>query len=469
MISALDSKVMDVNAAALGIGTDVLMGNAGKEIARFVSENYAGKRIGIVCGHGNNGGDGYAAASFLQKADVKLYTIDALEKVKSQTVKDFISKTGRKVEPFSSCDFNFDVLIDCGLGTGISGDLRPQYTEYIKEANSFEGTIISVDVPTGFGTKTCIKPDVTITMHDVKKNMTESNCGKIIIADIGMPPDAYLRTGPGDMLRYPIPRPDSHKGANGKLLIIGGGPYFGAPAMAAMAALRTGTDLVTVAAPDSVYHEIAAVNPTLMIQGLSGDKLTTDHLLDLLALSERNDAVLLGPGLGIDPDTVKAVNIFIKMCNRPMVIDADGINALHKDFKAKVPTVLTPHIAEFGRLTGVKPENEETVSKAAFERGCVIVLKGREDIITVGKMTRRNGTGCAGMTGAGTGDVLAGITAALLSKGLSPFDAGCLGTYISGLAGELAFEERSYGMIATDVIDKIPTVLRNGLGDRKNR
>ncbi len=466
MITPLDSRVMDANAMVLGVSTETLMGNAGKGIADYLAHHFSSQRIGIVCGHGNNGGDGYATAGHLS-GNVSVYTIDPLDSIRSEPVLYYLKKCEKKVSPFEECTFDFDVLVDCGLGTGISGSLRPAYREYVEKVNRFGGTVVSVDVPTGLGTDTTVLPDVTLTMHDIKTGMNDSNCGEIVVLDIDMPENAYHMTGPGDMLRYPVPSPDSHKGKNGRLLIVGGGPYFGAPAMAAMAALRVGTDLVTVAAPDSVYHEIACVNPTIMIQGLRGDHLCNDHLLDLLALSERNDAVLIGPGLGIDPETVKTVNTFIALCKKPMVIDADGINALPSTFTAKIQTVLTPHAMEFARLTGLRSKNEETVRSVAEMRKCSIVLKGRTDIISDGKTTRLNNTGCAGMTGAGTGDVLAGIIAGLLSKGLSAFDAGCLGAYISGKAGEKAFDERSYGMIATDVIDSIPLVLKEGLNGRK--
>ncbi len=460
---------MDANAATMGVSTETLMGNAGKCVADFLAQHYPSKRIGIVCGHGNNGGDGYAATCFLPEKEVSVYSVDPLDSIRSQPVLYYLKKCKRNIIPFEDCGFDFDVLVDCGLGTGISGSLKTAYKEYVEKVNAFDGTIVSVDVPTGLGTDSAVIPDITIALHDTKTTMNGADCGKIVVADIGMPENAYRLTGPGDMLRYPLPSANSHKGKNGRLLIIGGGPYFGAPALAAMAALRTGTDLVTVAAPDSVYHEIATVNPTLMVQGLSGNILCQDHILNLLALSERNDAVLIGPGLGIDPDTVKTVNVFLAVCKKPIVIDADGINALSNSFKAKTQTVITPHAAEFTRFTGQNGSDENAVIAAARSKNCSIVLKGKTDMISDGNVIRFNETGCAGMTGAGTGDVLAGIVAALLSKGMSAFDAGCLGAWISGKAGEKAFDRLSYGMIATDVIDSIPLVLKESLNGRKNQ
>ena len=461
MISALDSRVMDANAEALGIGIDFLMGNAGKAIASLIKERFSGKRIAFVCGHGNNGGDGFAAASFLRDEDVRVYLLNP-DSIRSDIVRGYLAKAG-KAMPFSSCDFEFDVLVDCGLGTGLSGALRPEYSDYVRKANEYAGTVIAVDVPTGFGTDSQIEPDITIAMHDIKEGMTEENCGEIVIADIYMPPDAYNRTGPGDMLRYRIPSPDSHKGASGHLLVIGGGPYYGAPAMASMAALRIGTDLVTVAAPESVFYPIASTNPVLMIKKLSGSHLSPAHIPELLEFSRRCTAVLIGPGLGTDAETQEAVRMFLEECGIPTVIDADGLNSLGKRFRAKVPTVLTPHAKEYERVSDTSTKDEGSVRRAASSMGCTILLKGKEDIVSDGVRCRINGTGCAGMTGAGTGDVLAGIVAGLLAKGLSAFDAACLGAYISGKAGERAFDRLSYGMIATDVIDCIPLVLKDGL------
>ena len=460
MITPLDSRVMDANAEALGVSVKELMGNAGRAVAEFLKETYPGKRYAFFCGHGNNGGDGFAAASLLPKERVKVFCITSPDRIRSPVVRGYMERTGKSPRQSDLDDTDFDVLVDCGLGTGLSGNLRPEYADYVRFANSFNGPKVAVDVPTGLGTDISVKADITIALHEVKTGMNEENCGRIVVKDIGMPDKAFAETGPGDMLRYPVPAPGSHKGANGSLLVIGGGPYFGAPAMAAMAALRTGTDLVTVAAPESVFHEIAAASPVLMIEKLPGDHVDTCHLDRLLEMAANSTAVLIGPGLGKNEGTQALVRMFVRKCPVPIAIDADGLNALGKDFKAPNGNiVLTPHAKEFERLGG----NRENVPDGARNLGCTVLFKGRIDIISNGDRTKFNNTGCAGMTGAGTGDVLAGITAALLSKGMSAFDAACLAAYISGKAGELAFVEKSYGMIATDVIDCIPEVLREGL------
>lgn len=467
MISLLDSKVMDSNSEALGISTEELMTNAGSAIAEILRARFPGKRIAFVCGTGNNGGDGFAAAAELGDEGVAVFLLRPAKDIRSkQSIKQLQKVTCPVKEFFSeSAMERFDVIVDCALGTGTIGPIKDPYRNYIETVNRFEGTVISADIPSGLGSDLAVVPDITVTFHDIKPGMTPETSGEIITANIGIPEDAYLKTGPGDMLRYPIPSGNSHKGCNGRLLIIGGGPYFGAPAMSGMAAMRIGADLVRIAAPSSVSRIIASFSPVLMITELSGDLLKATHVNALLELSADFDAVLIGPGLGNDDDTRNAVRSFISSCRTPMVLDADALSSADAAcLSSNTPRVLTPHRSEFaglgGKLDGILVDNADTL---ASELNSVILLKGAEDIITDGRRHRFNETGTPAMTSAGTGDVLAGIVAGLLSKGMTAFDAACLGAYICGKAGEYAFDKRSYGLTATDVIDRISKVLLEGL------
>ena len=461
MMTPLDTKAMDANSEALGVGAARLMGNAGRAVADLLSDRYPGRRIVFFCGHGDNGGDGFAAASMMEDADVAVCLIDPAAKIRSEAALTYFYKLrcGRSGMPYEG---DFDVLVDCGLGTGASGSLRPPYSEFVDFANGFGGDVVSVDVPTGFGGEKSVRPKTTVTMHDVKEGMDEGSCGEIVVADIGMPEDAWRFTGPGDMLRYPVPSDDSHKGDNGRLLIVGGGPYCGAPALSGLAALRCGVDTVTIATPESGYGETASFSPVFVMKRLKGEAATDAHLDEVLGYAEGCDAVLVGPGIGRGEGTQRLVRALCDGLDRPTVVDADGLFALGDSFAAKRGgLVLTPHRGEFAGLGG------EDAESLARRTGCTVLLKGREDVISDGKRTRRNRTGCAGMTGAGTGDVLAGIVAGLMAKGVPPFDAACLGAYISGKAGEYAFGKRSYGMTATDVVERIPKVRRKGLSERR--
>ncbi|MCL1810852.1 MAG: NAD(P)H-hydrate dehydratase [Methanomassiliicoccaceae archaeon] len=464
MITSLDSSVIDANSEAVGVGVPVLMNNAGKAVSSVLTERFPGKRIAFICGSGNNGGDGIAAAGMMDPDNITVYLLRPKSSIRSDFVKRILSELKCRIEDFSEFEEDgYDVIVDCALGTGMSGEVRPPYDGFIRMANGFKGYVVSVDVPSGLGTSLPLRPHMTITLHDEKEGMDRENSGEIIVKDIGIPKEAYENVGPGDMLRYPIPKEDSHKGDNGKLLIIGGGPYYGAPAMSALAAMRVGADIVRVAVPENCSHTVASFSPVMMISSLPGDSLRSEHLPLLLKLSQQHDAVLIGPGIGISDGTAATVRKFVKECGAPVVIDADGLSALGTGFVSNGKAVLTPHHKEFEKLGGDPMGAGDPVKEMAKRTNSVILLKGRTDKISDGERTRSNLTGSPGMTGAGTGDVLSGIVAGLLSKGMSCFDAAALGAFISGRAGEYAFKELSYGMTAVDVIEAIPKVLKEYL------
>jgi NAD(P)H-hydrate epimerase len=456
MITALESRILDANSESMGVSVETLMRNAGLALAEFVGKEAKG-RILFICGSGNNGGDGYAAyMSLKDRSD-----ICAFKEPKSPLCRRMAE--GIRTIPYDGLDLDgYDVIVDCVLGTGPSGSLRPEYADYINRLNSSGKRIISCDVPTGFGTDTMIRPYATITFHDVKKGMG-AECGIIRIRDIGIPPEASLVIGKGDFLRYPVPKDDSHKGQNGRLLIVGGGPYVGAPIMAAKASLRTGVDLVTVMSPKGSFLPIASYSPAYMVRCLSGQTLCMDDVDVIIEASKKADAVLIGPGLGTSPETAEAVRVIAAKIDVPAVIDADGITCISGAIPKDKHMVFTPHAAELARLTGRKDPGDGEVSSFCRENGCVILRKGRIDSVYDGKRVRENRTGSPGMTVGGTGDVLAGTVAGLMAKGMSGFDAACLGAHICGLAGEFAYGVHSYGMNATDVIDGIGRVLKEGL------
>lgn len=451
----MDSRVLDANSEELGIPVSKLMDNAGKAISDFISEKYSSKKIVFVCGTGNNGGDGFSAALNLPPELTKIVLIKKASYIRSDISRDRYSLLECNIEQFNDRSFeDCDVIVDCLLGTGVSGTVSEPYRSCIEKINSSGKIIISADIPSGFNTDCTVKPDVTITFHDTKMGMSEDSCGKIIICDIGIPPEASTQIGPGDILRYPIPKSDSHKGQNGKLMIIGGGPYFGAPVMSGLSALRIGADIVRIFTPDSVSNIVSTYSPVIMVTKLAGNQLLPDHVNYLLSESNKYDAVLIGPGLGNSLETIKSVQLFIHSCKKPLIIDADAIIAL-KNTTVDTECIITPHSREFERLS-----DGNQIEHVSSSLKCTILLKGKEDFITNGKNTRINKTGTPAMTGAGTGDVLSGAVAGLVSKGMNAFDAACLGAFICGKAGELAFETKSYGLIATDVIENIPSVLK---------
>lgn len=260
------------------------------------------------------------------------------------------------------------------------------------------------------------------------------------------------------------PRKDwSRKYDFGSLLIIGGSKlYHGSPVLAALAALRTGVDLVTVAAPERAANLIAAVSPDLITYPLRGDRITNLHLRILLQLAEKKTAVVIGGGMGREHDTLHAILDFLRVNKLPAVIDADAIHAVAKNKSAiKNNCILTPHFGEFYVLTGIKAAEDlkSVVQLEAKKINATILLKGHIDTISNGAKTEENKTGNVFMTKGGTGDTLAGICGSLLAQGIEPFDAACAAAYINGKAGDLAAREKKQSLLATDLIAKLPEAL----------
>lgn len=262
---------------------------------------------------------------------------------------------------------------------------------------------------------------------------------------------------------------DSKKGDFGRLLVVGGSRmYTGAPALSALASLNCGCDLCVVAAPERAADVVASFSPCLIAVPLRGDLLNCEHV-DLLArLSLRSDAVVIGPGLGREGVVLRACDDFMKRVKVPCVVDADAICAMGKyRWKGGCDRfVVTAHRHEFMELTGVdlgkKKDMVREVERASLKFGCVVVLKGHEDIISDGKKTVLNKTGNPYMTKGGTGDVLAGVCGALLARGVGAFDAAVVATYICGAAGDAA-ATHGESLLATDVINEIGSIVNVSL------
>ena len=273
------------------------------------------------------------------------------------------------------------------------------------------------------------------------------------------------------LLRKLFPkRPDwSHKGDFGKLLIIAGSRNCtGAPVLTSLAALRTGADLVIAACPENASAATSTF-PDIITFPLKGDRLSEKHVSKLLTLSLDADAVVIGGGLGQEKHTQKAVVNFLKKLERPCVIDADAIRALSGNMDIlKKGFVLTPHANEFLSLTGEDPRKEIEDRKRiammyAGRLGTNLLLKGHVDIITDGSRVCTNKTGNPFMTKGGTGETLSGICGALLAMKADPFDAACAAAYINGAAGDRAARKFGQGMLASDLVQEIPNIIKQAL------
>jgi NAD(P)H-hydrate epimerase len=259
----------------------------------------------------------------------------------------------------------------------------------------------------------------------------------------------------------------SHKGDFGRLLVIGGSKrYSGSPAFNALAAYRSGVDLVTIAAPRRSADIIASFSPDLITYPLNGDYLNESHLDDIFVLAEDSDAVAIGGGLERNKETLITVKKILKGLTLPCVIDADAIHAIREEKKIlRDNFIITPHSNEFYVLTGKKPESEvkkriALVKEEAAKMGCIVLLKGHVDMISDGKQVAINKTGNPFMTKGGTGDTLTGICGALLARKVNPFESACAACFINGRAGDLASKKFGEGLMASDLLNEIPNVIR---------
>ncbi|MHA1771608.1 MAG: NAD(P)H-hydrate dehydratase [Candidatus Thorarchaeota archaeon] len=499
-ITTEEMQVVELNAQYLGINHGMLMQAAGREVARVISnrEKITDARVVVVCGGGGNGGDGMVAARHLHEfgAKVEVLLIGGSRGITSLDAKfnwyilqnlSGIKITELRTESaVSSCSAFKDasIIIDALLGFGLRSPIREPIATAIRMINESSARKYSIDLPTGIHSETgevlntAVAADVTITLHAPKQGLLKAPdyVGELVVVSIGIPPEASTICGSGDLWRFNHPRASqSKKGDFGRILVVGGSDVFsGAPALAGMAAYRSGADLVSVVAPEPVVSAIRSYSPNLMVVSTGTAILSPDAVEVVLQYTKKSDVVILGPGLGRAEETrsaVKAVldNLIANQHN--VVLDADGLKLVAGSgikFGAE-HTVLTPHWGELGVILGHDIGNPRSLNnriaqavEAAKLYDSTVLLKGATDIIARpdGKF-KLNKTGCPAMTVGGTGDVLTGITAAFLARGKGAFAAASAAAFVSGLAGEAAFEKLGDHIVATDCIDEIPSVMHS--------
>jgi NAD(P)H-hydrate epimerase len=499
-ITSSEMRALELNAEYFGVSQLQLMENAGRHIALEIASRFKpNQSVAIFCGLGGNGGDGFVAARHLSTMGFKV-TVILAGKAKEISHKaalenwralQFLRESITIHEVYDSAlipNINAEVVVDALLGTGTKGKLKPPIQQLVEKINFSNAFKVAVDVPTGIESDTgevlgaAVKANLTITFYKTKRGLENAReyVGELVVKDIGLPKELENYAGPGDVTLALKKRvTESHKGDYGRLLVIGGSETFsGAPALVALASLRTGVDLAYVAAPWKTAHDISAMSPDLITIKLDGDHLNTTNIPPLKTYIERADAVVLGPGLGLHTETRDAVKTLIEIVEsacKPLLLDADGLKAF-AEFKRKltVPSVLTPHAGEYAILTGRKlPENLTDkaleAQKTAAELGAVLLLKGPVDIIANEKRFKLNFTGNPGMTVGGTGDVLSGIVGAFLAQGADPFEAAVAGAFVNGATGDFVFEEKGYHMVASDLLEWIPKVLDDPMSHLKVR
>ncbi len=488
MLPLVEFRVLDHNAVGMGVSLAQLMERAGEVVAQSVLERWKtpGETV-IWCGPGNNGGDGLVAARHLTEAgwrvtvvmmgcedpkDLKTELARTVYDQMPPSVKRIFWSTGPPPEGLAETMEKATVAIDALLGSGLVGRLREPYSTAVWMLNEGGSPVVSVDVPTGLGAEPIVRPQLTITFAEAKVGMTPKNSGEIVEVDIGFPEEARKRCGPGEAQLWPRPDPQAHKGDHGRVVIVGGGPYTGAPILAGLGAYRAGADLVYLLVPENVAEAAKAYLPEFIVQPLEGDHLAPSHGDTIQTYAQMAETVVLGPGLGRAPETQEAVRELVGRLPGRLVVDADGLFALAGEpgamgaraelFDGSTDRLLlTPHGGELERL-GCERTPEALMAYCQKARATVLA-KGPVDLITDGEYIKENHTGNPRMAVGGTGDVLAGCVGALWARGLSGYQAARLGAYLVGSAGDLALDELGWGYLASEVADLIPLALELAL------
>lgn len=446
--------VLDGNAAALGIEEASLMDSAGKALAATALEMTDGAVL-VLCGPGNNGGDGFVAARYLREWGVEVSVLASHASARTDVCVWPERPSGE-----------WALVVDCLLGAGASGpgySLRGQIKDIAAWAAGLGLPVLACDIPTGLGGPDALQADATITFHSMKQGLGSPDSGDITVVPLPWPAEVE-DCGPGDATRYPTLDASARKGDRGRLWVIGGGPYHGAPLLAGMAAARSGCDLVHVAMP-SVAAGRAEWPTTLIPEELPDeDKLTGSSLEHIAIAFEARppQALVIGPGLGRDEATMQAVSALFEQASQkgiPAVIDADAINALPEGaWPTGLQGVATPHAKEAERwLAGASPV--EALADCTGE-SVTIVVTGPEDTLTgpEGRFCRATG-GHSRMAVGGTGDLLAGTIGGLLAQGMSAWPAARLGCALLREAGARAAQSTGPGLLAEDVPVEIARVL----------
>lgn len=487
LVTAKEMKALDVQAqndyAMPGI---LLMDNAAQAVAEAVHEALTaleGERVVILCGGGNNGGDGLGAARWLQSygVSVRAFVVGAaLDAVQGDAALELamFTKAGGRVEALSTEDdwvlaelaaSKADVLVDALLGTGFHGELEGDVLRACELLNKSEKYILAVDVPTGVNAdngavcENAVRADHTVTMALVKTGLLlypgREYCGDIELADISMPvklveeyqSDKYRLTDEIVRELLPLRKANAHKGDAGRVVICAGSPgYTGAAALASDAAVKAGAGLVSLYTPLSSRDVLAIKLTEVMVHGLLERMpgiLGGGAASDVASSAEAADVLAIGPGLGTSESTQEAVRTILQKITTPVVIDADALTALagHTEILAAMQAqkVLTPHPGEMARLTGleiaeIEADRINIAKKYAEQWQAIVVLKGAPTVIGCPNGTVYvNSTGNSSLATGGSGDVLTGIIAGLAAQEISLQEAAICGVYLHGLAAEL--------------------------------
>ncbi len=476
------SRIIDNEAIASGIAPSVLMETAAQGVVSHCADIPDGSAVVVLCGNGNNGGDGYAIARMLStRCTVTIGAVPEPSTMSAETLENYHRALQLSI-PVSIPDDvlagTYDVVIDALIGTGGTADLREPISRWTRLVNSKKAYVLSVDVPTGLDSATgrrhpdTVRADTTITMETIKLGMLTAGgrevCGTIHVVPIGAPPGLARQHAIGSSLdtgdlRQLLPerRSGTHKYTYGHVLVVAGNRAMrGAAALCAEAALRTGAGVVTLATdhPHPLLPREIMVVPLNQAEQMLG-KVTT---------------IVAGPGFGTDEDRLGMLTRLLNNAHDiPRIIDADGLRCIPEMRGNMQNCILTPHPGEFNQLCdalGLEHASKSaeitsvvnTVRTLASHLGCTVHLKSVPPVTVSGSDVRFCSTGNPALATAGTGDVLAGMIAGLVAQGVLGIDAASLGAYLHGLTADVWVQSRAEeSMLAGDVIRLLGTVMKN--------
>jgi hydroxyethylthiazole kinase-like uncharacterized protein yjeF len=505
IVTAAEMREIDrATSERFGVPSLTLMENAGTAVAEFVASQYpAAKRVGVICGKGNNGGDGFVIARKLHSAgkDVRVLLLADRSELRGDAAEMFTklpfapvlatSASQLEAEPARAV-FDADVLVDAILGTGFRPPVKGLYAEAIAALNASSAPVIAVDIPSGADADVMGEQVGAVARADAVVTFTAPRpahifgmltAGPTVIAPIGSPDEAISSKLQLNLISArevaPLigPRsPAANKGNFGHVLVLGGSwGKAGAAAMAGFAALRAGAGLSTVATPKSVLATVAGFHPELMTEPLAETRAHTISALALArvgALAKGKSVLAIGPGVSRHPDTARFVRAAVKTYKLPIVLDADGLNAFEGRAselkKVQGNLILTPHPGEMARLTAstvpaVQHDRLNVARTFAREHRLIVVLKGHRTLVAQpdGEVWV-NATGNPGMATGGTGDILTGMVAGFVAQNPSRIgDAVIAAIHLHGLAGDIARESMGeHSMVATDLLTALPEAFR---------
>jgi NAD(P)H-hydrate epimerase len=481
ILTVAQSYAADKFAEAHGIPTLTLMENAGRAVADEIARRWKPCSVAVLCGPGNNGGDGFVVARQLKERgfDVRMSLLGDRAKLKGDAAAMAAKWSGDVSPIFVQSIEGAELVVDALLGAGLSRPLEGGAKDVVLALNNAAVPVVAVDVPSGLQGDlgrplgdVCVKADLTVTFFRKKPAHMllpgRDLCGDVIVAGIGIPDNAAVKAnlfenGP-DLwgAHYPWPRNGGNKYTRGHCVVVSGNAHAtGAARMAARAALRVGAGLVSVASPLDAVAVNAAHLTAIMIKPFDGAKGLSDLLSD-----KRLNAVAIGPGCGVGKETRELVATVLAS-EAGVVLDADALTSFKGEpaalFKQlREPAVLTPHEGEFERIfPGLlkKSENKiEAARSAATTAHCTVLLKGADTVIaSPDGRAAVNANAPPSLATAGSGDVLTGIIAGLLAQGMQSFEAACAGAWLHGAAANAY----GLGLIAEDLPEQLPAVLRS--------